>query len=277
MKEVAVIVVTYNRLNLLKKCIEAVRIQTYSQFDIIVVNNGSTDGTLMWLETQKDIMVINQKNLGGAGGFHNGIKYAYNKKYKYFWIMDDDGVPSSECLSILKKYADIGFHYVAPNLKNFDGKSHFIQFDNTQFSNIVNHCGGPFNAILLSRKLVQHVGLPNKNFFIWGDEHEYVNRIVNAGFFVALCLNAIHFHKYTESKGIPTNRLLYKYRNLVWIYRLDPRKGKIDLFSICTYILLKAIIQMLKFHFIRFLKMIEAIVVGLRTDINLLRKGGEIE
>ena len=60
-----VLIVTYNRLSDLKICVETVRKQTYKYFNILVVNNGSTDGTKEWLVQQADIITINQENLGG--------------------------------------------------------------------------------------------------------------------------------------------------------------------------------------------------------------------
>ena len=66
-EKIIAVVVTYNRKELLKKCIGKLRENNPSQ--IIVVNNDSTDGTAQWLETQTDLMVIQQENLGGSGGF----------------------------------------------------------------------------------------------------------------------------------------------------------------------------------------------------------------
>lgn len=63
------VIVTYNRLKDLKVCVENVKGQTYKDLDILVVNNGSTDGTTEYLAQQTGIKVINQDNLGGAGGF----------------------------------------------------------------------------------------------------------------------------------------------------------------------------------------------------------------
>ena len=60
------IVVTYNRLELLKKSIGALhRQQRLDQ--IVVVNNGSNDGTEEWLDGQQDLHVIHQENVGGSG------------------------------------------------------------------------------------------------------------------------------------------------------------------------------------------------------------------
>ena len=70
--------------------IDALRKQTYNDYQIVVVNNGSTDGTEKWLSQQRDIITITQENLGGAGGFFAGMKYVAEHGYEYCWIMDDD-------------------------------------------------------------------------------------------------------------------------------------------------------------------------------------------
>ena len=98
---VAAVVVTYNRIKLLKECIQSIRTQTRMPEEVIVVNNNSTDGTLEWLNEQKDLTVITQQNLGGAGGFHTGIKTAYEKGYDWVWCMDDDGLPEINALKNL--------------------------------------------------------------------------------------------------------------------------------------------------------------------------------
>ena len=72
MKKVAVIVVTYNRLELLKEVIASLRIQSYTDRDIIVVDNSSTDGTNVWLKQQSDLIVITQKKFGWSWRFLYG-------------------------------------------------------------------------------------------------------------------------------------------------------------------------------------------------------------
>ena len=69
--KIYVLIVTYNRLSLLKKVIDAIGMQTYPIYKIVVVNNSSTDGTGIWLLNQTNIHVINQENcitfIGGYG------------------------------------------------------------------------------------------------------------------------------------------------------------------------------------------------------------------
>ena len=75
MKIIAV-VVTYNRLELLKRTVGCLQ-QNKPVSSIVVVNNGSTDGTADWLEAQPELVVISQANVGGSGGFFAGMQYAY--------------------------------------------------------------------------------------------------------------------------------------------------------------------------------------------------------
>ncbi|HNI97154.1 MAG TPA: glycosyltransferase, partial [Leptospiraceae bacterium] len=65
--------VTYNRKSLLERCILALKSQTYSDFEILVINNGSTDGTSDWL-AENGIPYITQENSGGAGGFYRAVE-----------------------------------------------------------------------------------------------------------------------------------------------------------------------------------------------------------
>lgn len=60
------VVVTYNRMELLKRNIRCLQ-QNKPISSIVIVNNGSTDGTTEWLAAQEGLTVINQTNVGGAG------------------------------------------------------------------------------------------------------------------------------------------------------------------------------------------------------------------
>ena len=124
MEKVGIVVVTYNRLTLLKEVIESLRGQTYRDFQIVVINNGSTDDTESWLKEQRDVKAITQANLGGAGGFYTGMKYVAEQGYEYCWIMDDDVICSpialEELLKAVKVRDDIGF--VCSRVLGIDGQ-----------------------------------------------------------------------------------------------------------------------------------------------------------
>ena len=102
---VVAVVVTYNRRELLKRNLSCLRANRPVQ-SIVVVNNGSTDGTTEWLKEQKDLIVIHQENVGGSGGFYRGIQHAFQLGADWIWCMDDDVFPRADCMEHLLQYAD---------------------------------------------------------------------------------------------------------------------------------------------------------------------------
>ena len=93
---VAAVVVTYNRLPLLRQCLAALTAQTAQDLTIFLVDNASTDGTA---EAVAEMALPNLvyrntgKNLGGAGGFAYGVREAALAGYDALWLMDDDTLP----------------------------------------------------------------------------------------------------------------------------------------------------------------------------------------
>ncbi len=84
---VSIIIPTFNRADYLKKAIESAQQQTYPHTEIIVVNDGSTDGTADYLNQCQGITFINQENMGNAAARNRGLKIA---KGKYIGFLDSD-------------------------------------------------------------------------------------------------------------------------------------------------------------------------------------------
>jgi len=196
---VAAIVITFNRLELLKKTISGLRNQTYPIDEIIVVNNGSTDGTLEWLDAQNDIYFVTQENTGSSGGQYTGFKTAHDRGYEWIWAMDDDVVPRKNCLEILMKNKKEK-KVLAPLRYSLDGTPFIndtIKFNLTNpFKNIwerlltesdlneeLVYAEGPtFEGPFFHSSLIDNIGLPEKKFFIYADDSEYMIRAKKAGY-----------------------------------------------------------------------------------------------
>ncbi len=192
MDKVGIVVVTHNRLELLKEVIQALREQTFQNRQIIVINNGSTDSTSEYLSEQSDIITITQDNLGGAGGFHTGLKYVAENGFNYCWLMDDDVICQSDALAELihafQSKSGIGF--VCSKVVGVDGcPMNTPTVDDRPTSNgYADYCDmvgeqmikvklSTFVSVLVSTATIMEVGLPYKEFFIWGDDTEYTSRI----------------------------------------------------------------------------------------------------
>ncbi|MEP7106622.1 MAG: glycosyltransferase family 2 protein [Ferruginibacter sp.] len=201
MEKVIAVVVTYNRKVLLSQCITALRNQTLKPDAILVVNNGSTDNTEQWLQSQKDIFFITQKNLGSGGGFYAGINWAFKHNYSWIWCMDDDGYSREDALEkILEADVEILSLRNCAVLNKDDKKSfvwktkNYTTIDEVD-TKLIKGIGHPFNGTMLHRNLIERVGLPKPKLFVWGDESEYYCRITKKNNIpVYTVTDSIHYH-----------------------------------------------------------------------------------
>lgn len=200
MKVIAV-VVTYSRLPLLKRTIQCLR-DTPELSGIVVVNNDSPDGTREWLDSLSDdpkLTVIHQANVGGAGGFATGMRRALEMGAGWIWCMDDDVFPRPGCLAALMQQAGYpGVGVMSPR-RLVEGSvftTEFTAFDLTRTfastaSGHLRHnparqvteiAGAAFEGLFIKREVVEAIGFPNSDLFIFYDDTDYCLRASLAGF-----------------------------------------------------------------------------------------------
>lgn len=214
---VAAVVVTYNRRKLLFQQIEnVVYHQKYKVDEYYIIDNCSSDDTEERVEEIRETVPIKityvklENNVGGAGGFYNGVKRAYENGHDWIVLMDDDGRPYDElCFSEV-------MDYIARNSLDSEGeflinslvlnKDNLLSFglkriddveeikklsqDGECIENLVN----PFNGTFISKGLVKKIGFPNKDFFIKGDEVDYNRRAINSEARVFTLMSSKYFH-----------------------------------------------------------------------------------
>ena len=219
--------VTFNRLELLQRLLE--RLDVVDGLDeVIVIDNASTDGTSQWLAGldgaeepgQRQVPVIAHtlvRNSGGAGGFHDGLELAIERGADLVWLMDDDGMPDPECLSLLLKQSDLDFwgplvvdegdpgRLVFPI--RLPGRSKVVHqladVEAASTGGLIRDIVIPFNGVLVTRELVEQIGYPRAEFFIWGDDHEYRLRAEKAGARIATVVGAQVRHPAVGDLGTP--------------------------------------------------------------------------
>lgn len=244
---VAAVVVTYNRLPMLQKCIAKLEAQT-EPCDILVVNNASTDGTTEWLAgREKDNTRLHARdtgaNLGGAGGFNFGMRWAVEAGYEYLWVMDDDCLPEPDALEkLLEADALLGGEYGwlssvalwtdgSVCKMNLQRKTPYRDIDGF-VSPLTPSVMASFVSLFLRAETVKAFGLPIKDFFIWSDDWEYTRRISRKKpCYVAAESRVVHAMKSNTVVNIATDtperlgRYRYFYRNDVYLYRREGLKG----------------------------------------------------
>ena len=110
--KIGVVLVTYNRVDMLRNTLELYENQTKKPDYIVVLNNHSTDSTgellATWEATPsaiKHYVITTESNLGGSGGFNKALEYAQELDAEWIWIVDDDAYPTESCLEELDRFA----------------------------------------------------------------------------------------------------------------------------------------------------------------------------
>lgn len=261
--KVIIVVVTYNRKELLKECIENIEKQYYKNYKILIVDNASTDGTKEMLEeyvkNEKIIYRNTGANLGGAGGFNYGIKEAYKIGCEYIWIMDDDCMVHKDTLTTLlnaDKQLKGDYGFLASKVLWKDGKvcrmnvqRKTMMKDVTDFSKKIQKiCMSSFVSLFIKSEVVKEMGLPIKEFFIWTDDWEYTRRI-SRKYKCFLVNDSIVTHKSKNNIGANISkesedrleRYKYLYRNDVYLYKREGIKGMIYIYIRIIYHIFKVL------------------------------------
>lgn len=228
-------IVTHNRSQLLSRCVDHIQLQTRPPDALVVINNGSTDGTLAML-AERQVEVIMQANLGSAGGWHRAIAHSMERGFDAVWLMDDDGYPAPDALEQLEQALQPGVACASSVVVQEDNLDHFVfPFPVLDAAGLPVILARPrklptlaalqtrspagtypfahlFNGALITSKAIQQIGNVNPDFFIFGDEVDYFFRLRQAGQVVSV-LAARHLHPDVSARPYSAIKIYYYIRN----------------------------------------------------------------
>jgi GT2 family glycosyltransferase len=244
--KICTVVVTYNRYELLKECLDSLLNQTY-QNDILLVDNASTDGTEKkvvedgYLDNKEITYKRLVKNTGGAGGFYFGVKYALDNGYDYVWLMDDDAEPELNALELLiNNLDDTKYSAYAPktligtkenNVISAFGHRGVFDYENClpAFQKAIDLKEyekekseiemASFVGIFIPISSVKKIGLPEERFFIHHDDTEYSLRLVTLGKILMINDSRIYHKEERQEEKIQRQFLGFK-KNRIKFERL---------------------------------------------------------
>jgi GT2 family glycosyltransferase len=225
--KIAAVIVTFNRSEKLIKTLDSFAEQSRDADYLIVVNNGSTDGTAailqLWREEDPSchIVINNPKNLGGAGGFYTGLECAQKLDVDWIWISDDDAYPEKNALQHFTDYLSnhgsegiavicsevISYHKIAAGHRRRIEKKLFrineldvpiTEYEKESFDlDIFSYVG----AIIKKDALLQ-AGLPEKDYFIQWDDSEHSLRVGKYGRIICVpSIKVYHDIEYSSNAG----------------------------------------------------------------------------
>jgi len=191
----AAVVVTYNRKDLLVRCLDTLLRQTEPLAQIYVIDNASTDGTADVIPDHERVTYLRlERNLGGAYGFAYGVREVLKGPYRHVWLMDDDCFAEEEAHAELMKWtakseALCGAVVARDGKYDLRHRRSFHPVSLVEPSVAAEVYEEPctpidlftFVGALIHTDAVRRVGLPVDNFFFMYDDSEYALRLGKHG------------------------------------------------------------------------------------------------
>lgn len=225
---VAVVIPVYNRSADLKALLGSVYALDYKSFDVIVVDNGSTDG-LGWLpEMYPEVRVLKKdKNYGATVGFNTGLEYAGSSgEYNYVWMLDSDLIVDSLSLTclvgVMESDSNIGL--AGPKILNSADKGLIVEagaridlaegkvfplfcnepdLESDEVIDVDYHGSGV--SLVRAEAFRKAGGMDERYYFLW-DDMDYGLLIKRKGYRVVAVLNAVVYHPaFTEKRSAAIN------------------------------------------------------------------------
>ena len=242
-ESVAVVVVTYNRADLLEHMLVGLAALEHLPDAVVVVDNASTDHTpaVLAAATNPGLLVIrSEENLGGAGGFHRGVRTAYQAGFDRIWLMDDDVVPAVDCLTVLMERdedclmavrEDTAGGLVEKAATRFDlrnplairPKKGMVETDfgsRDRMPEVVELENVAFEGFMVRRTVIDAIGLPDASYFIFYDDVDYAVRARRAGFRIWAVRDAVLVRQldFSQQHDLSGWKGYYMYRNLFVVH-----------------------------------------------------------
>ena len=240
---VAVVVVTYNRAGLLLRMLGGLAASERRPDAVIVVDNASTDHTATVLDTVTDLklqVIRPEENLGGAGGFHAGVEAAFEQGFDRIWLMDDDVVPAPNCLDVLMAVDEDCLMAVREDTAGRLVEKAAVTFDlrnplrikpktamvettygaRERMPELVEIQNVAFEGFLVRRRVVEAIGLPDPEYFIFYDDVDFALRARRAGFKIWAVRDAVLVRQldFDQQHDLSGWKGYYMYRNLFTVH-----------------------------------------------------------
>lgn len=237
---VCIVILNWNKLELTKSCLESVQKQTYKNYHVIVVDNGSYDDSVSWLSNNSIETIINSKNLGFAKAINQGFKKAVDLNYPYVVSLNNDAEIDKNWLKILVNYMEnnpkVSFAQGASMQKNspkkFDSSGIYLERgfipNQRALGKTVpdleipaigpNAAGSIYRKELLVNLQIRDGEYFDNRFFAYVEDVDFNLRATLRGYKFSFVPSAKLFHIGSATgNSIAKKKMYWGSRNLVWL------------------------------------------------------------
>ena len=261
MNPIGVVICNYNKKNFVLDCIQSVLESKVHNFDIYMVDNASTDGSVEAVSAtygEQVTILKNEENLGGSGGFNTGLRVVRDKGYSYFMLLDDDAQVDENAIHVLYTYMennpDVGmagcrvYHRQMPDyiqqcglMIDFERCTartlYADQLEDGTLPNVISCDTVATCAVMVRGDVIRNtdVGIMPEDNFIYWDDMEWGHRMSLAGYKVVTLGNAAALHQMGANTKKPTTFLnYYMWRNRTNFFMRYTPEEQLEKMSVCA-------------------------------------------
>jgi len=250
----AVVVVTWNKAARVRDCLRSLEALSDGDFGVFVVDNASTDGTAAMIREEFPgvALLVNDENLGGAGGFNCGMRHALDRGYGFVWLLDDDVTVEPGALRALREVmaerpdcgvvgskiyaAGTGLAFIQELGAFIDWENAAItlnrngEFDHGRIAETVEVDYVPACSMLVRTEAVEGRELFDPSYFLYWDDIDFCHRLTLAGWQVLACGASVVNHFASGERAGTSLTLYYALRNSLYFMK----QYQMDSFEACA-------------------------------------------
>jgi len=220
--KIAIVVLTWNKASDVMECLESLTGLNYPDYEIIVVDNHSTDNTVE--EVRKKYpghtLIVNSSDLGYAGGNNAGLKYALGKEFKYIFVLSNDTKADPDCLRelVIIMEGDTSIGAAGPVIHDYyntdqiilsgdkiswiTGKLMYNRINKLSFNETaveMRYLNG--SAVLFRTEVLKLTGIFDEKYFLFYEDADLSLRIRQSGYKAVLAAASKIYHKESQATG----------------------------------------------------------------------------
>ena len=236
--DIAVVICNWNKCEDVMACLTSLFASDLQTFDVIVVDNASTDDSVKTIQRyfeDKVLLLQNSRNVGGAGGFYIGIERAMSREYAYVMVLDNDVVIEPQTISTLRSFlnthhevgvvgAAIRVQQRPEQLQEFGARLDLETFNVRPLHKAEDFCTAslpeiewchyvPACAALVRMSVLRKAGNIDPAYFVYWDDIDWCGRIRQAGYRIAAISTTSIQHKMGVKQVTNTFGTYYFWRN----------------------------------------------------------------
>jgi len=226
--KILILIVTWNAIGEIEKCLNSIKnlINSDFKYDILVVDNKSSDGTREFLEKKSINLIKNNKNLGWGYAVNQGVKIAEKKNFDWVFVLNPDTYLGNNSLVKLLDFAKTkeSAKILAPVVEfqkkgkilydlggylTFFGRTYHKELESLDLISEAEPHYVSGAAVLIETNLFKKIGYFKEDYFLYFEDVDFCLRAKKSGFAIFVVSESKAWHKLSSSVGFSSPKNIY--------------------------------------------------------------------